>query len=78
MPQAASPGDNPACEIADAELVQLPPTGAVATSFTTTEVGTAGVSVLLVKSLLTDSDTSPFGVTGQEQHDTNCSSGEKA
>jgi hypothetical protein len=50
----------------------------VASSFTTMEVGCVGVSVLLTKSALTDSETSPFGVTGHEQHETNCSSGENA
>ena len=43
VPHAASPGANPASEIDGEELVQLPPTGAVETSLTTTEVGTAGV-----------------------------------
>ena len=43
----------------------------------TTELGRTPVRVLLIKSLLTDKDISPFGVIRQEQHDTNCSSGEK-
>ena len=55
--------------------MQAPPV--VERSFTTTEVGCAGVSVLLTKSELTDSETSAFGVTVQEQHEISCSSGEK-
>ncbi len=51
---------------------------AEASSFTTMEVGTPGVSVLLTRSLRAESETSPFGVTKQEQQDTSCSSGEKA
>ena len=38
--------------------------------FTTIDVGTVGVSVLLIKSCLTERETSPFGVTGQEQQET--------
>src|SRR5205823_4872576 len=78
VPQAASPGASPVSEIVEAELLQLPPTGTVETSLTTTDVGTAGVSVLLIRSLRTDSETKPFGVTGQEQQETICSSGENA
>ena len=58
--------------------MQLPPTGAVASSLITTAVGTAGVNVLLIRSFFTDRETKPFGVTGQEQQETNCSSGENA
>ena len=61
-----------------AELVQVPPTGRVASNLITRAVGTAGVSVLLARSFLADKETSPFGVTGQEQQDTICSSGVKA
>ena len=71
MPEVPAPGEA-------AELEQLPPTGTLAYSLITIDVGTAGVSVLLIKSLLADSETSPFGVTGQEQHEIICSSGEKA
>jgi hypothetical protein len=42
----------------------------------TTEVGTAGVRVLLIKSSRTPRLLRPFGVTGQEQHEIICSSGE--
>src|SRR5882672_8600305 len=61
-----------------AELVQLPATGTLATSLITSAVGTAGVSVLLARSDFAEKATSPFGVTGQEQQDTSCSSGVKA
>src|SRR5262249_45379269 len=43
IPEARAPG-------AAAELAQLPPTGADANSLITIEVGTAGVSVLLIRS----------------------------
>jgi len=69
MPEASAPGDA-------AELAQLPPTGADARSLMTMDVGTAGVSVLLMRSALADSDTSPLGVTGHEQQEMSCSSGE--
>jgi hypothetical protein len=48
----------------------------VARSLTTTDVGTAGVRVLLIKSLRAERETSPFGVTTQEQQAAICSSGE--
>src|SRR5437016_2851301 len=67
VPHASSPRDSPAAEAVDAELLQLPLTGTVDTSFTTIDVGTAGVSVLLITSFFIDSDTRPSGVTGQEQ-----------
>ena len=76
VPQAAKPvakADVP--EPAVAALQELP---AVATSLTTIDVGTAGVSVLLIRSLRALSETSAFGVTVQLQQDTNCSSGENA
>jgi len=75
---AASPRDRFAAVAIAAEAVHVPPAGLVANNFTTSAVGTAGVSVLLIKSCRADSDTSPFGVTGHEQQDTICSSGEKA
>lgn len=52
------------------------PVGVLATNFKTMDVGTPGVRVLLIRSLRTDSEASPFGVTGQEQQEINCSSGE--
>ena len=70
------PGANVAVETAPAELLQVPPTGTVARIPTVIEVGVAGVSGLEIKSLTADRETNPFGVTGQEQHDTNSSSGE--
>ena len=69
IPDAMGPGDA-------AELAQLPPTGADASNLITIDVGTAGVSVLLIRSARADSETSPLGVTGQEQQEINCSSGE--
>ena len=48
----------------------------VASSFTTMDVGCAGVRVLLTKSELADRETNAFGVTVQAQHEINCSSGE--
>ena len=56
--------------------LQLPFTPLEPTSFTTAALGRIGVSVLLTRSLLTDSEAKPFGVTRQVQHDTSCSSGE--
>jgi hypothetical protein len=43
------------------------PIGVVARSLTMMEVGTPGVRVLLVKSFFAESDSSAFGVIGQEQ-----------
>jgi hypothetical protein len=66
MPDASGPG-------AAAELVQLvPPAGTDARSLMTMEFGTAGVRVLLMRSVFAESDTSPLGVTGQEQQEINC------
>src|ERR1019366_5974569 len=61
-----------------AELVQLLATGNVARIFTTSAEGTARVSVLLIRSFFAESDSRPFGLTGQEQQETICSSGVKA
>ena len=61
-----------------AELVQLRPSGTVASSLTTIAVGTAGVSVLLIRSFFAEREISPFGVTGHEQQEMSCSSGENA
>ena len=74
VPQARIPGTKSAA-VGVAAL--QPPEGAVlANSLTTMAVGTAGVRVLLIKSLLADSDVSPFGVTKQVQQEISCSSGE--
>ena len=78
VPQASMPGASETGITAAAELLQLPPTGTVATNVITRAVGIAGVSVLPARSFFADSDTRPFGVTGQEQHDTICSSGVNA
>src|SRR5438552_3569633 len=76
VPQAAKPGARATAGplTPAAELLQLPPTGTVARILMTIEVGTAGVSVLLIRSLFADRETSPLGVTGQEQHEIICSS----
>src|SRR5574338_943163 len=71
IPAVSAPG-------AAAEFVQLPPTGTLASNLMTIEVGIAGVSGLLIRSDCAESDTRPFGVTGQEQHAIICSSGENA
>src|SRR5579864_6655304 len=61
------------------QLVPVPPVPAsVDTSLTTTELGRTPVKVLLTRSLFTDKETRPFGVTRQEQQETSCSSGENA
>src|SRR5947209_1128790 len=84
VPHAARPGARvfPAVPAVAALLLQLvpdPPAPArVETSLMATELGLTPVSVLLIRSFTTDSETSPFGVTRQEQQDTSCSSGEKA
>jgi hypothetical protein len=49
----------------------------VATRLITIDVGTAGVRVLLIKSVRAEREASAFGVTGHEQQKINCSSGEK-
>jgi hypothetical protein len=66
----------PAARLAAGTFEALQAVPALASTFTTTELGTAGVSVLLMRSFLTESETSAFGVTVQEQQETNCSSGE--
>jgi hypothetical protein len=57
------------------DALQGPPV--VASSLITMDVGTPGVRVLLIKSLRAERETNPSGVTGQEQQETSCSSGEK-
>ena len=48
--------------------LQVPPAGGIlASSLTVTDVGTPGVRVLLIKSLRTDRELRPFGVTGQAE-----------
>lgn len=49
--------------------LQVPPMGVEATSFLTIDVGTPGVSVLLIKSETAERELSPFGVTRQEQQE---------
>src|SRR5271165_7501652 len=44
-------------------------------AFTTTDVGMAGVSGLLISDLTTDKDTKPFGVTLQVQQEISSSCG---
>src|SRR5271165_374443 len=82
VPHASIPRASPSPETVAALLVQLdpdPPVPArVETSFTTTELGRTPVKVLLTRSLFTDKETKPFGVTRQEQQETSCSSGENA
>ncbi len=52
------------------EASQLAPCATVVDSnLTTMDPGTAAVSVLLVKSFLTESETSAFGVTAQAQQE---------
>jgi hypothetical protein len=65
MPGARAPGT---------EGLHAPPVAA--SSLTIRLVGTAGVVVLLIRSLRTDSDAIPFGVATQEQQLTNTSSEE--
>ena len=84
VPHAASPVANgnpaePASAALFEQLVPVKPAPApVLTSFIITEFGVTPVSVFLVRSFFTDRETSPLGVTKQEQHDTNCSSAENA
>src|SRR5207248_11614203 len=55
--------------------LQTPATGKLVSSLTVMDVGTPGVSVLLIRSLRADSEFSPFGVTGQAQHEIISSAG---
>jgi hypothetical protein len=63
----------PPAKVAIDDGLQAP---VLAMSFTTMDVGCAGVSVLLTRSELADSETNAFGVTTHEQQEINCSSGE--
>jgi hypothetical protein len=47
-----------------------------ASNFTTIELGTAGVRVLLIRSARAESETRAFGVTTHLQQEISCSSGE--
>jgi len=69
VPQAR----RPAAKVVTADGLQAP---VLAMSFTTMDVGCAGVSVLLTRSEFAESETNAFGVTVHEQHEINCSSGE--
>jgi hypothetical protein len=61
-----------------AEAEQLPAIGAVPTILITIAVGVRGKSGSLMRSDLAESETKPFGVTGQEQQETISSVGSKA
>src|SRR5579871_2812678 len=54
----------------------FPVAGALPINLMTTELGMAGVKVLLIRSFFTESETNPFGVTRQLQQEISCSSGE--
>src|SRR5262249_27094556 len=69
VPQATIPAAVVAAVAVEALQAAAP---AVASSFITTEFGRAGVNVLLTRSPFTERDTSAFGVTLQEQHETSC------
>jgi hypothetical protein len=62
-------------------LPQLVPVKAapapVERTFMTREFGCTEVTVLAIRSLFTESDTRPLGVTRVEQQEINCSSGAK-
>src|SRR4051794_5947714 len=74
VPQALKPGAIAALFRVAAEPAQLEPVCSVGITFTTMLVGTAGVRVFEIRSLITESETSAFGVTAQEQHEISCSS----
>jgi hypothetical protein len=59
------------------DALQVVPVPVEASSLITTDVGTPGVRVLLIKSLRAESEFNPSGVTGQAQQEISCSSGEK-
>src|SRR5438874_315180 len=65
VPYAAKPGASVPLRRFAAVPLQLPPTCRVGISFTTTLVGTEGVSVLEMRSFTTESETRAFGVTAQ-------------
>src|SRR5579884_1569805 len=71
VPNAIKPGRRPPGVLGS--QVDAPPV--VDRIFTVIDVGTAGVSVLLIN-WRADVVTTPFGVTMQKQHATSCSSGE--
>jgi len=74
VPHATKPGARVAVATAAADILHVPPTGTVASNLITPEAGLAGVSVLLIRSFCTESETKPLGVTGQEQQEAICSS----
>jgi len=76
LAQAAIPGASGLSMLPAVDALQTDPD--VPSSLITMDVGTAGVRVLLIKSLRAERETRAFGVTGQEQHDIICSSGENA
>ena len=84
VPKATMPGanGNPGVLTSAAELVQLVPVNSapapVASNLITTELGLTPVSVLLIKSSVTDRDANAFGVSKHEQQEMSCSSGENA
>ena len=66
----------PSCAAVQLPLAVL--VGLIATSLTTTDVGTTFVRVLLVRSRLTPRLATEFGVMVQVQQEISCSSGAKA
>jgi hypothetical protein len=78
VPQAARPVASVAVVTEGEELLQEPATETVASSLTTMEVGRFENRLLGTISRFTDKETKPFGVTGQEQQEKSCSSGENA
>jgi hypothetical protein len=74
LAQAAIPGAKKLPALPAVDALQTGP--ADPTSLITMDVGTAGVRVLLIKSLRAERETSAFGVTGQLQQEIICSSGE--
>ena len=76
LAQAAKPGASGLSMLPAVDALQTDPD--VPNSLITIDVGTPGVRVLLIKSLRAERETSASGVTGQEQQDTICSSGENA
>ena len=82
VPYATIPGTGtllPVPAVAAVSGVQLSavPPAFVASSLITTEFGGAPKRGLPVKSCFAESETSPFGDTKHEQHDTICSFGRK-
>ena len=79
VPQAAIPVSSTLAPVPTVDALQpasVPVVPELASNFTTMEVGTPGVRVLLIKSLRAEREMSPSGVTRQVQQEINCSSGE--